>query len=123
MRQHLVDLGLEFLGEVLQLWPQPGLQPLGGPNELDTEGSQIRTAPLMPLDQRRCEEGGPLLDQIPRMAVGNAGPLGGSRDLARSPEFVEEVEQHLDRLSLAITMKAPNRLDLDADQLRHLIGK
>jgi hypothetical protein len=29
----------------------------------------------------------------------------------------------LDRLSLAIAMKAPDGLDLDADQLRHLIGK
>ena len=57
------------------------------------------------------------------MAVGNAGAFGGSRDLARSPEFVEEVEQHLDRLSLAIAMKAPNGFDLDADQLGDLIGK
>ncbi len=57
------------------------------------------------------------------MAVGNAGALGGARDLARSPEFVEEVEQHLDRLSLAVAMKAPDGFDLDADHLGHLIGK
>jgi hypothetical protein len=29
----------------------------------------------------------------------------------------------LDRLSLAIAMKTPNGLDLDADHLRDLIGK
>ena len=57
------------------------------------------------------------------MAIGNPGALGGARDLARSPEFVKEVEQHLDRLSLAVAMKAPDGFDLDADQLGHLIGK
>jgi hypothetical protein len=57
------------------------------------------------------------------MAIGNAGALGGSRDLARSPQFVEKVEQHLNRLSLAIAMKAPDGLDLDADHLGDLIGK
>ena len=73
VRQHLIDLGLEFLGEVLQLWAQSGLQPLSGPNELGPEGSEIRAPTPMSLDQRRCEEGGPFLDQVPRMAVGDAG--------------------------------------------------
>ena len=117
VRQHLVDLGLEFLSEVLQLGAQAGLQPLARPNEFGTEGSEIGSAPLMPLDQRRCEESGPFLDQIPRMAVGNTGALRGSRDLARSPQLVEEFEQHLDRLGLAVPMKAPNGLDVDADHM------
>ncbi len=116
VRHELVDLGLQLLGQVLQLGSQAGLQALAGPDQLFAERGQLGAAALLAHDQGRLEEGGPLLDQVPAMAIGQVLPVRRAGDLTGGADLVQEVEHHQHRLGLAVPPEAPLGLDLDPDQ-------
>src|SRR5215469_6124991 len=91
-RKELVDLGFQFLGEVLELRSKPRLEPPSRPNELLAQRRQAGADSLFPLDQGRAEEIGPLLDQIPGMPVGEIRPTCRSRDFSCHPDLVQQIE-------------------------------
>src|SRR5579863_10214096 len=115
MRQKLADLGLELLGEILQLRPEAGMQPLTRPNQLAAKRRQAGAAALLALDQWRLEEGGPLFDQVPGMAIGHARPGSGVGDFSGHADLVQQIEHDLDGLGMLVAAEAPYRFDLDAD--------
>ncbi len=51
--------------------------PLSGPDQFLAEGCQGGALAAMRFHQRHAEEGGPLLDQVPDMPVGQIGMFGG----------------------------------------------
>ena len=116
MRQELVDLGFQFLGEVLQLRPEARLQSLAGPDQLAAEGREARPTSLLAFDQRHFEKGGPFFDQIPGVPIGHVRPVRGLADLAGHPDFIEEIQPDQDRLRIGVPPETPYRLDLDANQ-------
>ena len=107
MREKLVDLRLQLLREVLELRSQPRLEPLPGPYQLAAERGQTRSAALLPFHQWRAEESRPLLDQIPRVPVGNPRPFGGPADFAGHADFVQEIEHDQDGLAIAVSLETP----------------
>src|SRR6185437_6834835 len=113
--QYFIELGFELLREVLQLWAQARLEPLPGPDQLLTKLGQARTPPLLPFDQRRAEERGPFLDEIPAMSIRHLRMARGACDFAGGADLVEKVEHHQHGLAIALAAEAPDGLDLDAD--------
>ena len=119
VREKLVDLGFKLLREVLELRSKARLKPLPCPHQLAAERGQAGSPPLLPLHQRRSEEGGPLLDQVPRVPVRYACLLGGPADLSRHADFVQEIQHHQDGLGI-VPLETPYRFDFDVD---HIAGK
>ncbi len=115
MRQELVDLGLQLLRQVVELGLQARAQPLSGPDQLVAERGQGGAPALAAVDQGRVEEGRPLLDQVPGVAVGHVRLIGGAGDLAGGADLPEKIQHHQHRLGLVVLAEAPDRLDLDPD--------
>gem|GEM_PF-5886915 len=67
----------------------------------------------MGFDQRHAEEVGPLLNQIPDVAIGQAGMVCRAGELAGFADFVEHAEHNNGGLRAAFLVKAPDGFDLD----------
>ena len=109
-------LRFQFLGKVLELWSKPRLEPLARPDELVTERCQGRTASLPAFNQRCSKIAGPLLDQIPRMAIRQAGPGGGMCDFPGDSDPVQKIQHDRVRRQISFAPEAPGRLDFDSDR-------
>ena len=111
--QERLDLGDEFLRQVLELRTKAGLHALPGPHQLLTERRQRRAFAAMGFDQRHAEELGPLLDQIPDMPIGKPGVVCRAGELAGSADFIEHTEHDDCGLRAAFLVKTPDGFDLD----------
>src|SRR4029077_3700765 len=109
-----------FLREILELRSQSSLQPLPCPNQLAAEGGQIRSATLLPFNQRRPEKQRPLLNQIPCVPIGHPGPFGGPANFSCHSNFVQEIEHHQDGKAIALSLKTPDRFNLD---MNHVVAR
>src|SRR5579864_3271742 len=113
LMQKRLDLGGEFLCEILELRAEASLHTLAGPDEFFTEGSEPRTLAALGFDQRHTEELRPLLDQVPDMAIGQVRIPCGAGELSGFADFIENAQHHHDALRAVFSVKSPDGLDLD----------
>src|SRR6266446_4326361 len=70
LMQERFDFGRKFLRQIFKLRAETCLHALSGPHQFFTECCQRCALTAMGFDQRDAEENGPLLDEIPNVAVG-----------------------------------------------------
>jgi hypothetical protein len=92
--QKRLDLGREFLRQVLELRAETRLCALSGPHQLLAELRQHGALAAMGFDQRYPEKLGPLLEQVPDMPIGELGVGRSTGDFSGFPDFVEDAEHH-----------------------------
>jgi hypothetical protein len=71
--QERFDLRHKFLRQIFKLRAEARLHALSGPDQLFTECGQRGALATMGFDQGDAEKIGPLLDEIPDVAVGEVG--------------------------------------------------
>src|ERR1700704_1075374 len=111
--QERLDLGRKFLRQILELRAGARLHPLSGPHQFFSECGQHRALAAMGFDQRNAEKLGPLLDQIPDVAIGKLGVGRRTGELSGVPDLVENSEHNHDRLRAALLAKSPDGFDVD----------
>src|SRR5215469_15717819 len=114
LREHLVELGLELLREVLQLGLQARLQPLSSPHNLLPERRQTCSKALLALNERSTEELSPFLGEVPAVPVGQVRAPRRAGHLAGRADLIQEIQHQQQRLSVRLALEAPDRINLDS---------
>src|SRR5712672_98185 len=119
MMQKWLDFGDQLLRQVFQLWTETRLHALSRPHQLFSEGRQFRALAAMGFDQWHPEKIGPLLDEIPDVAVRKLGVLGRAGEFSGFSDLVEDPEHHDRRLRAAFLVKSPDGLDFNMQHWVH----
>ena len=111
--QKWLDLGRKLLREVFQLGAEARLHALPGPHQLLAERGKRRALAALGFDQRYAKKVGPLLDQIPDVAIGEPCIGRGAGELSGLSDLVQDSEHHHDGLGSALLPETPDGFDLD----------
>src|SRR5262245_35025617 len=107
--RRILQRARHFGGKVLELRLEARLGELARPENFRAERAELGAASALDDDQGRAEERGPFLDQIPRVAVRDAGGARRDGQLAALLDRVEQREQRQVELALVGAAKAPDR--------------
>src|SRR6185312_959802 len=90
--EHPAELLFDFRSGALEMWRQPGLDPLTQPKQALAELRQPCAPALLLRYQRLPDEARPFGDQAPGLPVGQADPRRRACQLSRLPDRLEQGE-------------------------------
>src|SRR5258706_623377 len=113
--QERFDFGRKFLRQIFELRAEARLHSLSGPDQLFTECGQRGAPATMGFDQGNAEKIGPLLDEIPYVAIGEVGMVRRAGKFPSLSDLVENSEHHHGGLWTALLVKPPDGFDFDME--------
>jgi len=108
-----VDLAVDLLREIVQLWAEPGLHPLHRPCQRLAQRRETGAPPTREVDQRGAEELGPLLDHVPAVPVAVPHLAAGSGQTPVVTDRRQKAEQHGVDVVTGMVAETERRLDTD----------
>src|SRR6202165_4191700 len=115
LMQDRFDLRPKFLRQIFKLRAETCLHALSGPHQFFTECCQRCALTAMGFDQRDTEENGPLLDEIPDVAVGEVGMVRRTGKFPGLSDLIQNSEHHHGRMWTALLVKPPDGFDFDIE--------
>src|SRR5260370_40097809 len=104
LMQERFDLRKKFLRLIFKLRAETCLHALSGPHQFFTECCQRCALTAMGFDQRDAEENGPLLDEIPDVAVGEVGMVRRTGEFPGFSDLVQNSKHHHGRMWIALLL-------------------
>ena len=121
--QERFDLRHKFLRQIFKLRAEARLHALSGPDQLFTECGQRGALATMGFDQGDAEKIGPLLDEIPDVAVGEVGMVRRTGKFPGLSDLVQNSEHHHGRMWTALLVKPPDGFDFDIEHRFAIVMK